>query len=75
MYMTSIAPDGNTAQTPIHFNDPVSRASPFYGFGESFGIWSCRFSADGNEIVAGGSKQIFGMQIEFDHSYLAPTNQ
>ncbi|KAG6830886.1 hypothetical protein H0H92_014037, partial [Tricholoma furcatifolium] len=27
--------------------------------GGNFGIWSCRFSADGNEVVAGGSGNIF----------------
>ncbi|KAF8203916.1 WD40-repeat-containing domain protein [Pholiota molesta] len=59
VYMTSTAPDGNTAQIPIPFADPVSRPSPFFGYGESFGIWSCRFSADGNEVVAGGSGKIF----------------
>ncbi|KAG6868495.1 hypothetical protein C0993_002033 [Termitomyces sp. T159_Od127] len=26
---------------------------------EDFGIWSCRFSADGNEVIAGGSGNIF----------------
>ena len=25
-----------------------------------FGIWSCKFSADGNEVVAGGDGKIFG---------------
>jgi WD repeat-containing protein 23 len=64
VYMTSTAPDGNTAQIPIPFADPVSRPSPFFGYGESFGIWSCRFSADGNEVVAGGSGKIFGVSIE-----------
>ncbi|KAF8963925.1 WD40-repeat-containing domain protein [Flammula alnicola] len=59
VYMTSTAPDGNTAQIPIPFADPVSRSSSFFGYGESFGIWSCRFSADGNEVVAGGSGKIF----------------
>lgn len=56
--MTSTAPDGNTGQVPISFADPVNRYS--YGYGAGFGIWSCRFSADGNEVVAGGSGKIFG---------------
>ena len=57
--MTSTAPDGNTNQIPISFADPFTRRSPF-GYGEGFGVWSCRFSADGNEVVAGGSGKIFG---------------
>ncbi|KIM47605.1 hypothetical protein M413DRAFT_439274 [Hebeloma cylindrosporum] len=59
VYMTSTAPDGNSMQIPIPFSDPSSRTSPFSGYGEHFGIWSCRFSADGNEVVAGGSGKIF----------------
>ena len=57
--MTSTAPDGNVAQIPISFADPVRRSS--FGYSESLGIWSCRFSADGNEVVAGGSGKIFGL--------------
>lgn len=56
--MTSTAPDSNTNQIPISFADPFTRVSPF-GYGEGFSIWSCRFSADGNEVVAGGSGKIF----------------
>lgn len=52
--------DGSPTQTPIPFADPISRHSHVWGYGESFGIWSCRFSADGNEVVAGGSGKIFG---------------
>jgi len=52
--------DSSTAQIPIPFADPPSRSSDVWGYGESFGIWSCRFSADGNEVIAGGSGQIFG---------------
>ncbi|KAF8640446.1 hypothetical protein AX17_000110 [Amanita inopinata Kibby_2008] len=52
VYMTSIS-DDSTQQIPIPFGD-----SP-HGLWDSFGIWSCRFSADGNEVVAGGSGNIF----------------
>lgn len=57
-------------QIPIPFSDPVSRTSPLYNFGENFGIWSCRFSADGNEVVAGGSGKIFGqsLALNLDHN-------
>ena len=57
--MTSTSPDGNVAQIPISFADPVGRL--VFSYDESFGIWSCRFSADGNEVVAGGSGKIFGL--------------
>ncbi|KAF8910028.1 WD40-repeat-containing domain protein [Gymnopilus junonius] len=59
VYMTSTSPDGSSAQIPIPFSDPTSRHTPYFGYGDSFGIWSCRFSADGNEVVAGGSGKIF----------------
>ncbi|RXW19331.1 hypothetical protein EST38_g6521 [Candolleomyces aberdarensis] len=50
-YMTSTSPEGPSEQIPIHFGDRA--------FFDHFGIWSCRFSADGNEIVAGGDGKIF----------------
>ncbi|KAJ3509695.1 hypothetical protein NLJ89_g5084 [Agrocybe chaxingu] len=56
VYMTSTAPDGSATQIPIPFAD---RLSSFFDYSEGFGIWSCRFSADGNEVVAGGSGKIF----------------
>ncbi|CAA7264768.1 unnamed protein product [Cyclocybe aegerita] len=59
VYMTSTAPDGNATQIPIPFADPLPRISPRFDYSEGFGIWSCRFSADGNEVVAGGSGKIF----------------
>jgi WD repeat-containing protein 23 len=59
VFMTSTL-DGDPVQTPIPFADPPNRSSNGWGYGNSFGIWSCRFSADGNEVVAGGSGKIFG---------------
>jgi WD repeat-containing protein 23 len=62
VYMTSCSTlDSNPAQIPIRFADPPRRHSRMiWGSDEeSFGIWSCRFSADGNEVVAGGSGKIF----------------
>lgn len=61
VYMTSTL-DSSVTQTPIRFQDPNQRqrSRTHWGWDEdSFGIWSCRFSADGNEVVAGGSGQIF----------------
>ncbi|XP_006454240.1 hypothetical protein AGABI2DRAFT_62131 [Agaricus bisporus var. bisporus H97] len=40
-------------------NESRSRHSFDDIMGESFGIYSCRFSADGNEVVAGGNGKIF----------------
>jgi WD repeat-containing protein 23 len=52
--------DASSAQIPIPFADPVStRHGRFSNFSD-FGIWSCKFSADGNEVVAGGDGKIFG---------------
>lgn len=60
VYLTSTL-DSSSSQIPIRFADPPPNGSrTTWGFHEeSFGIWSCRFSADGNEVVAGGSGKIF----------------
>ncbi len=50
--------DSNPNQVPINFADPL-RTSGYYGH-DSDGIWSCKFSADGNEVIAGGTEQVFG---------------
>lgn len=44
-------------QTPLDFGDSSTRwnSDPWWG---GFRIWSCRFSADGKEIVAGGSGNV-----------------
>ena len=62
VYMTNTL-DSSTVQTPIRFGDQGRRQSrSLWGVydDDSFGIWSCRFSADGNEVIAGGSGHIFG---------------
>ncbi|KAG6919041.1 hypothetical protein DXG01_009751 [Tephrocybe rancida] len=58
VYMASIF-DDSQVQTPIPFSDRSPTDSWHHSYGEGFGIWSCRFSADGNEVVAGGSGKIF----------------
>jgi WD repeat-containing protein 23 len=60
IHMTSTV-DPNPTQIPLRFADPPQRQSrTVWGYDEeSFGIYSCRFSADGNEVVAGGSGKIF----------------
>ncbi|KAJ7664937.1 WD40-repeat-containing domain protein [Mycena rosella] len=62
-YMTSTT-DPAPTQIPIPFADPPGTrprmSMTAWGF-ESAGyrIYSCRFSADGNEIIAGGNGQLF----------------
>ena len=54
--------DSSTTQTQIPFADPVPprRRLGRLSASDEFGIWSCKFSADGNEVVAGGNGRIFG---------------
>ncbi|KAI9444682.1 WD40-repeat-containing domain protein [Lactarius indigo] len=51
--------DSSTTQIPLSFADtvPTRRLGPMSS--DNFGIWSCKFSADGNEVVAGGDGKIF----------------
>ncbi|CAE6535196.1 unnamed protein product [Rhizoctonia solani] len=50
----------NAPHISLDFSNSVHGGRRFYGFYEdSFGIWTCRFSADGKEVVACGSQQIF----------------
>lgn len=56
VYIASIQ-DASTTQIPIQFSD--APAGNIRRREDRFGIWSCRFSADGNELVAGGSGKIF----------------
>ncbi|KAF7307467.1 WD-REPEATS-REGION domain-containing protein [Mycena indigotica] len=62
-YMTSTT-DPAPTQIPIPFADPPGTHRPrqhnFWGFDAgAYRIYSCRFSADGQEIIAGGNGQIF----------------
>lgn len=50
--------DPSTHQHPIRFADPTGNLLRDYE--DEFGIWSCKFSAGGNEVIAGGSSMIFG---------------
>jgi WD repeat-containing protein 23 len=52
--------DSSPEQIPLSFADPRGTAAMF---GERDGIWSCRFSADGNEVVAGGNTKIYGVHF------------
>ncbi|KAH8099280.1 WD40 repeat-like protein [Cristinia sonorae] len=61
VYMTSTL-DASSTTTAINFADRTTRrrGAMSYEYDEdSCGIWSCKFSADGNEIVAGGREAIF----------------
>ncbi|KAJ7492078.1 WD40-repeat-containing domain protein [Mycena latifolia] len=63
VYMTSTT-DPAPTQIPIPFADPPGSRSRGnmggWGFDTvGYRIYSCRFSADGNEVIAGGSGQLF----------------
>ncbi|CDO75481.1 hypothetical protein BN946_scf184935.g17 [Trametes cinnabarina] len=64
VYMTSTL-DSSTEQIPISFKDPtpqrIRRGMTVWDDDDQFGIWSCKFSADGKEVIAGGSSMIFGI--------------
>lgn len=46
--------DSSVGQTALQFDDEHLRGVS--------AIWSCKFSADGNEVFAGGSGSIYGMR-------------
>lgn len=55
--------DSSTEQIPIRFSDEPRwrNRSVLDTYDEyEFGVWSCKFSADGNEVIAGGSGHVFG---------------
>ncbi|KZT74971.1 WD40 repeat-like protein [Daedalea quercina L-15889] len=56
VYMTTTL-DPSPVQHPIRFGE--STGHQVWDYEDDFGIWSCRFSADGNEVIAGGSSMIF----------------
>ncbi|KAJ3879454.1 WD40-repeat-containing domain protein [Lentinula edodes] len=58
-YMCSTKED-NPVQVPIPFHDSPGVHYGFWDSGPgSFGLFSCRFSADGNEVIAGGRGYIY----------------
>lgn len=48
--------DPTSEQIPIRFGSASRRA---FGYGDHFSLYSCRFSASGTEIIAGGNGEIF----------------
>ncbi|KAI0825009.1 WD40 repeat-like protein [Trametes gibbosa] len=69
VHMTSTL-DSSTEQIPISFKDPTPqrgrRAWNLWDDEDQFGIWSCKFSADGKEVIAGGSSMIFVYDLVAD---------
>ncbi|KIY50649.1 WD40 repeat-like protein, partial [Fistulina hepatica ATCC 64428] len=62
VYMTSTTEDF-PQQIPLYFANPRRRGIWDYD-SDMFGIWSCRFSADGKEVVAGGDGHIFVYDLD-----------
>lgn len=55
--------DPMSEQVSLEMAD-TNRGSRRYGFGNGdFRLFACRFSADGNEIVSGGTGQLFGQSM------------
>ncbi len=62
VHMTKTRDPGGE-QTPIPLADGPRREYWNYPYADNFAIYACRFSADGNEIIAGGSGKIFGAPV------------
>ncbi|THH05177.1 hypothetical protein EW145_g4993 [Phellinidium pouzarii] len=60
VYMTKTL-EYDSTQIPINFSDPPrgTRHRLAWDMDDNYCIWSCRFSADGNEVIAGGRGKIF----------------
>lgn len=58
--------DSSVEQHAINFADPRSGGGRYLH--EDYGVWSCKFSADGNEIIGGGTEKVFGMCVPYPHN-------
>lgn len=45
----------SSLQVPLRFGNQNARRFGWDNDSDYFGIYSCRFSADGNEVIAGGN--------------------
>lgn len=45
----------SSPQVPLRFGSQNQRDNWHHGGSDYFGIYSCRFSADGHEVIAGGN--------------------
>ncbi|KAG8837120.1 hypothetical protein FRB91_011162 [Serendipita sp. 411] len=54
VFLASTVPDDESEQRSLTFG----QTRHDYGWNDRAGIWSCRFSADGKELVAGGSGKL-----------------
>ena len=50
--------DSNPTQVAIDFADRRRSGRSLYD--DDYRVWSCKFSADGNEVIAGGTERVFG---------------
>ncbi|KZT55525.1 WD40 repeat-like protein [Calocera cornea HHB12733] len=67
IYMAKTRDPTDEEQVPLHFHDRTSRrARGAWDDDGDFGIWSCRFSADGTEVVAGAGNRQDGLLFVYD---------
>jgi len=59
--------DDDPTQIPIPFHDSRRTRDDFWHGAGSCALYSCRFSADGNEIIAGGRGELYGVFHSFIH--------
>ncbi|KZO96027.1 WD40 repeat-like protein [Calocera viscosa TUFC12733] len=67
IYMAKTRDPTDEEQVPLNFHDRIGRR-PRLAWDDDgeFGIWSCRFSADGNEVVAGAGNRQDGLLFVYD---------
>lgn len=65
VYMTKTF-EPSAPQIPLKFSSGAGRRRTWDSDADDFGIYSCRFSADGNEVVAGGNGSTGGELRVYD---------
>jgi len=63
--------EGEIDQRSVYFGNDRGSSD----WREHYGIWSCRFSADGKELVAGGSGKLMGGLFCHPRSFSSLTTQ
>ncbi|EJT99877.1 WD40 repeat-like protein [Dacryopinax primogenitus] len=67
IYMARTRDPTDEEQIPLYFHDRIGRRLRTVGDDDGgFNIWSCRFSADGTEVVAGAGNKQDGILFVYD---------